>query len=131
MPEEVTAARIFLWLTAGVFAGFGLWGLLSPEAMVAKFGITIASADGKTLIRAIYGGFLIGEAALFGFCAASISRVRFGLQAVMLVTTPIFCARLIGMTIDGAFGGLHVSYLAIELAGIVIAALLLPRTKPR
>ena len=69
--------RFFLWATAVVFIAFGLWGLFSPAAMVESFGITLDSADGKTMIRASYGGFLIGEGLLFAWCALSSDRLRF------------------------------------------------------
>ena len=69
--------RFFLWATATVFFAFGLWGLISPVAMVQSFGISLGGADGKTMIRASYGGFLIGEGLLFAWCALSSDRLRF------------------------------------------------------
>ncbi len=117
--------RWFLVLTAIVFVGFGLWGLLSPLAMVANFGVTLGGADGMTMIRASYGGFLIGEGALFGWCALSKDRLFFGLVSVVILTTPIFLSRVVGLVVDGATSPYHKTYLAIELVGIILALLFL------
>jgi hypothetical protein len=121
------AARYFLWATSIVFAAFGLWGLISPVDMVTRFGIELPGGDSRTMIRASYGGFLLGEAALFAYCAMSLYRVRIGLVAVILLTSPILAARLIGMAIDGGQFEMHAAYLAIEALGIAIAVVLLRR----
>lgn len=117
--------RSFLWATAGVFIAFGLWGLINPVEMVRSFGISLGGADGQTMIRASYGGFLIGEGALFAWCALSPDRWRFGLVSVVLLTLPILASRLIGMAVDGATSPYHKAYIAIELIGVGLALLLL------
>lgn len=121
--------RFFLWATATIFIAFGLWGLISPEAMVRAFGISLGGADGQTMIRASYGGFLIGEGALFAWCALSTERMRFGLVAVIVLTLPILLSRIMGMIIDGSSSPNHQAYVAIELFGISVAALLLRQSK--
>jgi hypothetical protein len=121
----------FLAATALVFIAFGLWGLVSPLAMVDNFGVTLGGPDGATMIRASYGGFLIGEGALFAWCASSKDRQFFGLVSVVILTTPIFVSRAIGVLIDGAASPSHMAYLAIELTGIVLALLFLRKvTRP-
>jgi Domain of unknown function (DUF4345) len=121
--------RVFLWVTAIVFIAFGLWGLISPAEMVRSFGISLGGPDGQTMIRASYGGFLIGEGALFAWCALSPSRERFGLVAVALMTLPILLSRLIGMVIDGATSPYHQTYVGIELVGVCLALWLLRKEK--
>ena len=128
-PPRYAAARLFLWATALVFLGFGLWGLLRPAAMVANFGISLGGADGLTLIRASYGGFLTGEGLLFAWCALSAARERFGLVAVVLLIGPILLSRLLGMTLDGASSPYHQSYVAVELIGVGVALFLLRRSE--
>lgn len=123
--RRMFVSRLFLGLTALVFGGFGIWGALDPVGMVRNFGIALASGDASTLIRASYGGFLMGEAAVIGFCACSQARVRLGLQIVILLTAPIFVTRALGMLADGARSPIHISYLGIEAAGILVAALFL------
>lgn len=116
--------RIFLCATALVFLGFGLWGLISPAEMVRSFGILLGGADGQTMIRASYGGFLIGEGLLFAWCALSPDRYRFGLVSVILLTSPILLSRLAGMAIDGASSPYHKAYVAIEMLGVCVPLLL-------
>ena len=113
--------RVFLWVTAFVFIGFGFWGLLSPSAMTANFGLTLDAPDAKTMIRASYGGFLIGEGLLFAWCAVAAERSRFGLAAVAILTTPILLSRITGMLLDGASSPYHKAYIAIELLGVGLA----------
>jgi hypothetical protein len=121
--------RIFLWATAAVFIAFGLWGLISPVEMVKSFGISLGGPDGQTMIRASYGGFLIGEGLLFAWCALSPERQRFGLVSVFLLTAPILTSRLIGMAVDGATSPYHIAYVGIELIGVTVALVLLRRGK--
>lgn len=121
--------KIFLWATAFVFIAFGLWGLISPAEMVRSFGISLGGPDGQTMIRANYGGFLIGEGALLAWCALSPERLRFGLVAVVLLTLPILLSRLIGMAVDGASSPYHRAYVGIELIGVGMALLLLRKGK--
>jgi Domain of unknown function (DUF4345) len=121
--------RIFLWATAAVFLAFGLWGLISPVAMVKSFGISLGGADGQTMIRASYGGILIGEGALLAWCAMSPDRLRFGLVSVVLLTLPILLSRVLGMAVDGATSPYHKAYVVIELIGVGVALLLLRKGK--
>jgi hypothetical protein len=119
------SAKWFLWATSTVFIGFGAWGFLSPAGMVENFGVSLGGADGNTMIRASYGGFLFGEGLLFGWCALSQARIRFGLLAVALITAPILLSRLLGMAIDGATSPYHMAYVAIELVGVGLALMFL------
>jgi hypothetical protein len=120
------AARVFLAATAIVFLAFGLWGAADPAGMLTRFNVEVASGDGRTAIRAMYGGFLLGAGALFLFCAADTRRVTFGLQAVLLITGPILAARLFGMSRDGATA-YHISYATLEVVGILASAAFLRR----
>ena len=119
--------RAFLWATAAFFGVFGIWGLFSPAEMVSRFGIALPTADGLTFVRASYGGFLIGEASVIGFCALAASRTRLGLQLVILLTVPILSSRLIGMILDGSRSATHLSYVGFEAIGIIGAWFLLKR----
>jgi nitrate reductase gamma subunit len=121
--------RFFLWAAATVFVGFGVWGLLSPSAMTANFGLKLESADAKTMIRASYGGFLIGEGLLFAWCAMVPQRTRTGLVAVAILTAPILISRIAGMMLDGATSPYHKAYVAIELLGVGLALLFLRKAR--
>ena len=63
MPD---AAIIF------VAVGFALMGLLAlprPAAVLAQFGVTLDTADGRNEVRAVYGGFGLAVAALLVIAA--------------------------------------------------------------
>ena len=117
--------RVFLLATAIVFAGFGFWGFLRPADMVAKFGIILSDPSGRTLIRASYGGFLIGAGLLFGWSALASERYQAGLTAIIALTLPILVSRLLGMVIDGSSSTYHLAYAGIEFIGVVGAFVLL------
>lgn len=112
-------ARLFVAATGLVFLAFGLWGLLAPADMLSRFGVATLSAEGKTAIRAMYGGFLVGSGLLWIFCAADGRRTGFGLQAMLFVTGSILAARIVGLVLDHSSGPHHLSYAALELVGVL------------
>jgi hypothetical protein len=115
-------ARLFLYATAAVFVGFGLWGLVAPAQVLSTFDVAQALGEARTAIRTIYGGSLTGIGLLFAFCAADAGRVRVGLQAVLLISGAILGARLVGFAVDGSASAYHLAYAALELIGIMASA---------
>ncbi|MDB5495795.1 MAG: hypothetical protein JWP86_3132 [Phenylobacterium sp.] len=111
-------ARLFIAATGLVFLAFGIWGLVSPAEMMSRFGVATLNPEGKTAIRAMYGGFLIGSGLLFLFCAVDVRRTQFGLQAMLLVTGSILGARIIGMALDRSASPYHLGYAALEILGV-------------
>ncbi len=88
---------------------------------MARFGVVLTDPAGKTAIRAIYGGFLIGGGALMGFCALAKERLLFGLQVVLILSGAILMARVIGMVADQSVTAYHLTYACLELAGVLIS----------
>jgi Domain of unknown function (DUF4345) len=113
--------RYFLFATALVFALFGAWGLINPDAMVQGFGIDLTTGEGRTLIRASYGGFLLGAAIVFALCSSRSEWLQSGNLAIITLTAPIFLARAIGVAIDGGHIDQHLMYLVIEAVGVALA----------
>jgi hypothetical protein len=110
-------SRGFLVATAAVFVSFGIWGLVLPGQMLSRFGIALSDPAGKTAIRAMYAGFLIGAGLLFGFDALGDgARVRCGLQSVLILSGAILTARILGMVVDRSATPFHLSYAALEIA---------------
>lgn len=124
-------ARLSLAGAALVFIGFGLWGWAMPADMLARFGVNDLPADGRTAIRAMYGGFLVAGGLLFGWSALNSSRTRFGLVALMLISGLVLAARLTGLALDGARDPLHVLYAGFEAVGVIVAAIGLSSTRRR
>lgn len=51
------------------FAGMGVYGLVAPAALVRPFGMDAATADARTEVRAVYGGFGVAVASLLVWAA--------------------------------------------------------------
>lgn len=80
---------------AVLFLGMGVYGLFAPAALIKPFQMDAGTAEARTEIRAVYGGFGVAVAILLGLAAADVGEIRHG--AVIAVA-----AALLGM----AFGRL-------------------------
>lgn len=69
-------------LVAVFFAGMGVLALLAPERIVAVFGTSVLTADGRNEVRAVYGGFGVAVALLLVLTAGS-SALRPGVLAAI------------------------------------------------
>jgi len=77
------------------FVGMGVLALLAPDRIVAIFGTTALTADGRNEVRAVYGGFGIavglllalapGSAALRPGVIASVAVALLGMAGGRLV----------------------------------------------
>jgi hypothetical protein len=124
-------ARIVLCLSGLMFAGFGGWLLLRPEAL-GEF-VKLDAGDPATLteVRAFYGGLEIGLG-LFLLGAAAIRRaVVSGLVLVLLVFGATAMGRGAGLVFDGPDPSGMIPYLAVEVAAAVLAAIALISTRNR
>ena len=121
--------RVFLIVTSLVFLSFGLWGLFDPVGLVAQFDISVRSGDGTAFIRTIYGGFLLGVAALLGWSSLAVDRLRYGLMALTLFLVPVMAARTFGIIVDNGGSMRHWSYLALEAVGLGLALFFLARER--
>lgn len=119
----VWLTEVNLALTALVFLGFGLWGLLAPHTMIGNLGLSFADASGATSIRAMYGGFLIGAGLLFGFAAVIPTAHSVGLGAIAIIVGAILASRVVGLIVDGALSRTQLTYAAIEVASLALTAL--------
>lgn len=63
--------KIVLWLSAAIFASYGLWCLVSPEVPANYAGLTITNGDAYAEMGAMYGGLQTGFALL---CAMGALR---------------------------------------------------------
>jgi hypothetical protein len=76
-------------IVAAFFVGMGLLALVAPERILATFGTTGLTAEGRNEVRAVYGGFGIAVGVLLMVAATSPS-LRPGVYAA-------FAASLVGM----------------------------------
>jgi hypothetical protein len=113
---------VLTYLVALFFLGMGLVALADPERVVAYFGIATLTVDGRSEVRAVYGGFGIAVAALLVFALQS-DRLGAGiLAAVGLSLAGMAAGRLVSRLADGGAGFYPRLFLGLEL--VMAAALL-------
>ncbi|MDB4993460.1 MAG: putative rane protein [Myxococcaceae bacterium] len=77
-------------LTLGVavfFVCMGASGLFNPKGVVERFGMTADTPDARAEIRAVYGGFGIGVAALLAFALTLPTSARHAIWMTIGVCT--------------------------------------------
>lgn len=119
--------RIFLGLSALVWAPYGLWCFLYPGFLAEAAGVSAGTATGTVELRAMYGGL---QFAIGAFAAAAVVRETLQPAALLMVgvlCAGLFIARLPAALIVGEFPVYTVMALVVELAVVVIAAWLIRR----
>jgi Domain of unknown function (DUF4345) len=115
---------VAVYAVAAVFAGMGAYALAAPAAVLAIFGVEVASADGRSEVRAVYGGFGVAVAALLVAAAADAGSAREGiLVAVGFALAGMAAGRIVARAVERPSGFYPVGLWF--LAEVVMAALLL------
>jgi len=109
-------------LVAGTCAFFGVWLLVDPGALGA-IGIELSTPAARTDVRATYGGFDLGVAALLFICASRKQWHRIGLIGAGCVAGGFGLGRLTGILLEGGAGPEMWWFLALE-ATVTVAVLL-------
>lgn len=78
-------APVLIGIVALFFLGMGVYGLLAPAALVAPFGITLASAVARSEVRAVYGGFGVAMGVLLACAAVDLGGLRVGVALTTAV----------------------------------------------
>ena len=114
----VTAAgEAVLVVLAGLFAAMGAAGLVVPGRVVRQFGVRRLSRDGRSEVRAVYGGFGLATAAAL-LLAAAEPRFREGVTlAVGLALAGMAAGRVASAVADRGMSRTAGLYLAVEAAG--------------
>jgi hypothetical protein len=115
-------------LISGVAIFFALMGVLalaSPGRILAPFGSTSLTVDGRNEVRAVYGGFGIAVALLL-LATLWLESIRTGaLLAVAVALFGMAAGRLASVAIEGRLGPYPGVFLVVEivLGAMLIAAL--------
>ncbi|MEV4015946.1 DUF4345 family protein [Nonomuraea angiospora] len=75
----IAAAAVF-------FLGMGVYGLLAPAALIRPFRIVADSAEARTEVRAVYGGFGVAVAGLLLAAAVDAGGMRTGVVVTVAVS---------------------------------------------
>ncbi|WP_394843195.1 DUF4345 domain-containing protein [Pendulispora brunnea] len=107
-----------LALVAFFFLGMGVFGLLAPTRLVAPFRIALESADARTEVRAVYGGFGIAIGILLLAAIARTDLRRGAAVAVAIALLGMAFGRLVARAFErpSAFYPTWF-YFWVELAG--------------
>jgi len=121
------SVKIYNILNGIFYVGFGLWGLILPQRILAFFDIQTYGAYALHNIRALWAGlFVIGLLILWKGRAES--TVMLGLT-IALVTGSLAVGRLLGLVFDGMDSGSGATYyeIAFESTWMVIGLFLAKR----
>lgn len=116
-------ADLLILAVAAFFLGMGLYALAKPGDVMARFGVTVDSVDGRNEVRAVYGGFGVAVAGMLVYAALTPGRAALWIPSVIsLALLGMAAGRLISVVLDRARGGSQVwLYFVVE---IVLAAML-------
>lgn len=120
-------ARVVLLLAVVMFAGFGCWLVLDPDRLDVWLGIRAERLEGRTELRAFYGGLEIGLAAFLLLSAFRPAWQAPALALVLAIHVAIAAARCYGFWVDGSVSGKLLSFLGVELGFAVTSLLALLR----
>lgn len=94
------AVVVVVAIVAVFFAGMGIFALVAPQALVAPFGITLQGGEGRTEVRAVYGGFGIAIAVLLAVAATDPASHSGILVAVGVAVLGMAFGRAVGRAWD-------------------------------
>lgn len=114
-------------LVAVGFAAMGLLALARPRDVLAQFGVSVDTVEGRNEVRAVYGGFGLAIAGLLAVAALGDPSTAEGIVvATAFALLGMAGGRLLGVVRERP-AGLHPvwTYFAIELvsaAALLVAA---------
>ena len=120
-------AKALVLCGAGFFALMGLYSLWRPTGVLQMFGVNVETADGRTEVRAVYGGYGLAVAGVLVYAARTGSSLGSGvLLAVAVSLAGMAAGRLLGAGISRSLSLFPTGvFLAVE--GLLAALLLLAR----
>lgn len=92
--------HVIVGVVAAFFAGMGIYALAAPRALVAPFRIELPTGTARTEVRAVYGGFGIGIAALLAVAATDPAAHHGQVLAVAVALYGMAGGRLVGRLFD-------------------------------
>ena len=115
----------FLAVSAIVWLGLGLWGLVSPEALLRAAGLDRVPSSAVVELRAMYGGLpiAVGVLAAVGLLRSSFRRPA--LLSLAYASSGLFMARLLGAVLSLEFTDYTAIALFLELLSAGFAVRLL------
>ena len=114
-------APVILGAVAVAFALMGIGALVRPTVVTRQFGIPALTAEGRSEVRAVYGGFGLAVAAMLVIAITS-PDLRAGIAITVAVALfGMAAGRVVSAVIDRSMSKVVTLYLAIEVvAGVLL-----------
>lgn len=94
-------ATVVIAVVAVFFLGMGVYGLVAPASLIRPFGIVAGTAEARTEIRAVYGGFGVAVAGVLAVAAADAGGIRRGVVvAVAAALAGMALGRLVARAVE-------------------------------
>ena len=121
--------RVWVVLSAAIFAGVGLWTLVDPVGALAPVGVAVLDDRGIVELRAMYGGMELGMATFLAWTLSTSERTRTGLVAACLSIGGLGLVRLVSWFLLRPPGMLLPALCAVELIGAALGVFALWRSR--
>ena len=114
-------APVILGAVAVAFALMGMGALVRPTVVTRQFGIPALTAEGRSEVRAVYGGFGLAVAGML-VIAITTPDLRAGIAITVAVALfGMAAGRVVSAVIDRSMSKVVTLYLAIEVvAGVLL-----------
>ena len=119
-------ARWVLWLSALVWAGFGVLFATRPD-LLSGANLVVDDPLARIEIRALYGGLELGIAAFLVWSTRRDERLRSGLMLTAMALGLMALVRLGAIAVEGVSSPLIWGLGAAEAAGAILATVALRR----
>ena len=98
MVARVT--HVLVAIAAAFFLALGVFALLRPAAVLAPFGVAVGTADGRSEVSAVYGGFGLAMAVLLALAVPDPAAHRGELLAVAVALFGMAAGRIVARLRD-------------------------------
>ena len=110
-------SEIILIALAVAFALMGIGALVSPTVVTRQFGIAVLTPEGRSEVRAVYGGFGLAIAGVLVYAVID-TDLREGIAlTVAIALFGMAAGRLVSAAIDRSMSKVAALYLVIEVVG--------------
>ncbi|MFI6740348.1 DUF4345 family protein [Nonomuraea sp. NPDC050451] len=92
---------VVIVVVAVFFLGMGVFGLVAPAALIRPFRMIADSAEARSEVRAVYGGFGVAVGGLLLMALADVGGIRAGVVVTVAVSLlGMAFGRLVGRAVE-------------------------------
>jgi Domain of unknown function (DUF4345) len=125
----MTFPRVWLVVAGLVCLTLGVGTMVSPDDVAGLMKIGLDKIRSTIEFQATFGGLSVGLGLFFLTASARTRWIRAGLGAVIFLLGSMAIARLAGLILGGRRDGVHLGYIALDVAGALITMIPFRRAK--